>query len=480
MSLAGQKHPRDDLDQSEETMIGLYDLYAGDLSEKMLSYASIDDLCKFDILSKKFQALAESRWKELVYEETGMKNGKADWVKHKSFLSEPISVELVDEADYGYGTTFAGTPRVTTNGSIVVMTTDDTSDNLEERTYPSSESEVICVRDGYSLNFSRLVSSPIRSWMLAICGRIGSEIIIASNCIQVAAIRGNDTQIISREGLPQPGNGFPLLGCETHLIICIDNCLKLYRVETDTAAEELLSFKQSVVATRQNGPQPQDVFDVPISISWGSDKSSFVYCHDTEISIWSLDVANDTLDKVKFIDVAGDDEDIQIDNVALGDDYIIGSSTDRDIHVWDRYTGEKLPNVLCDIEEEDDRLSPDDIIRELHLWCHGHILISSSHLGNKLCIWNVKSGVLLKEHSLELDELPDGNDLTDLAFLPHLNGFLLVTSHLTTFIAFPTNKRQESMAKSMKRREERIKRVLLFGVGEDFHAHSSASDSDSW
>eukprot|EP00984_Skeletonema_dohrnii_P022921 scaffold12039_cov85-Skeletonema_dohrnii-CCMP3373.AAC.1 len=192
MSLAGQKHPRDDLDQLEETMIGLYDLYAGDLSEKTLSYASIDDLCNFDTLCKKFQALAESRWKELAYEEIGMKNDKADWVKYKSFLREPISVELVDEADYGYGTTFAGTPRITTNSSVavVVMTTDNTSDNAEESTYPSSDNEVICARDGYSLNFSRLVSSPIRSWMLAICGRIGSEIIIASNCIQVAAIRG--------------------------------------------------------------------------------------------------------------------------------------------------------------------------------------------------------------------------------------------------------------------------------------------------
>eukprot|EP00984_Skeletonema_dohrnii_P022301 scaffold11434_cov104-Skeletonema_dohrnii-CCMP3373.AAC.1 len=470
MSLAGQKHPRDDLDQLEETMIGLYDLYSGDLSEKMLSYASIDDLCNFDTLSKKFQALAESRWRELVYEEIGMKNGKADWVKYKSFLREPISVELVDEADYGYGCSFAGTVYVATNGSIVVMVSDDNDeDELSDRKYPSSDNEVICARDGYSLNFSRLVSSPIKSWMLAICGRIGSEIIITSNSREVAAIRGNDTQILRRETQHQMYlNGISLLGCETHLIICIGNCLTLYRVETDTASADLLSFKKSIVASGKNGPQSTD----EVSISWCSDKSSFVYCRGTELSIWSLDVANDTLDLVKLIDY---DEDLQIVSIALGDDYIIGSSTLRDIHVWDSSTGEKLPHVLCDIEEEDDRLSPDYIIRPLQLWCHGHILISSSHLGNKLCIWNVKSGDLLKEHSLNLDELPDGNDLTGLAFLPHLNGFLLVTSFLTTFISFPTNKRQESMAKSMKRREERIKRVLLFGFGD-----ASTSDSDSW
>lgn len=479
MSLAGQKHPRDEVEQSEEAMLCLYELYLGDLSEHMLSFASIHDLCTFDALSKQFQARAESRWKELVYKETGMKNGKIDWIRYLSFLQKPISVELVDEADHGYGCGFAGTPHVSTNGSLVVMVTDDTSDNAYDRTYPSNENEEICVRDAYSLNFSRLVSSPIYSWKSALCGRVGSEIIVTSNNREVAAIRGNDTQIVRRQREPPLSpNGISLLGCDTHLIVCIGNCLKLYRVETDTASAELLSLKQSI--TMRESAQEIITGSVDDEISWGSDKSSFVYCrHGTEkISVWSLDVPSDTINQVKLIDY-GENEDLQIENVALGDDYIVGASTQRDIHVWNRFTGEKLPHVLCDIKEEDDRLGPDDIVRSLLLWCYGHILVSSSHLGNKLCIWDVKSGELLVEHVLELDELPDGSDPSSLAYLSHLNGFLLVTSYFSNFIAFPMNKRQEEMAKSIKRREQRIKRVLLFGIGEGFYPNNCSDSDDS-
>ena len=464
MSLAGRKHHRDEMDQSEETMIGLYDLYSGDLSEQMLSFTSIHDLCTIDALSKKFQASAESLWKKLVYKKTGMKNGKADWIRYISFLREPISVSLVDEADHGNGCSFGGTPQVATNGAIVVMTSDDVA--TEDRAYPSDDSEVICLRDGYSLNFSRLVSSPIHPFKLELCGRVGSEIIVISNWMQVAAVRGNDSQLVRRLSQSEPENssGLPLLGCETHLIVCIGNCLKLYRVETDTTSPKLLSLKQSVVTTREKDPQddPQDDLAgaLAMSISWGNDKSSFVYCRGTEISIWRLDSAEDTLEQIKLIHYDAD-EDLQIEDVALGDDYVVGSSTDRHIHIWDRFTGEKLPHVLCDVEEEDDRLSPGDFSHCLKLWCCGRILMSSSHLGNMLCVWDVKSGELLKEHPLELDELPDGTDITDIAYLPHLNGFLVVSPYLTTFIAFATNKRQLRMATSIRRRERVLLNVLL-------------------
>jgi len=455
MSLAGRKHLRDETAQSDETVIGLYDLYSGDLSEQMLSFASIHNLCTFDALGKNFKTLTESRWKELVYEKTGMKNGKADWIRYVSFLREPISVSLVDEADHGYGCGFGGTPHVATNGSIVVMTSDDVY--VDERTYPSNDREVICVRDGYSLNFSRLVSSPVNPYLLELCGRVGSEIIVASNRTHVAAVRGNDSQLVRHisQHQHQNGNGLPLLGCETHLIVCTGNCLNLYRVETDTASPELLTFKQSVVSTREEDPQ-----EAYASISWGSGKSSFVCCRGTEISIWRLDAAKDTIEQIQLINY-DDEEDLEINNVALGDGYVVGSSADRHIHIWDRFTGEKLPHVLCDVEDEEDHLSPNDFIESLKLWCCGRILISSSYLGNMLCVWDIKSGKLLKEHSLDLDELPDGSDLTEIAYLPHLNGFLLVSSYFTTFVAFATNKRQLSMAKSIKRREHLIEQALL-------------------
>ena len=117
MPLTGRKHPRCDDDEPEETMIvSLYDLCSGDLRQQMLSFLSPYELCTFDALSKNFQALTDKQWKDCVYKETGMKNGKTDWIKYNSFLREPIIVELVDEGDHGYGSMLAGTPKVATNG----------------------------------------------------------------------------------------------------------------------------------------------------------------------------------------------------------------------------------------------------------------------------------------------------------------------------------------------------------------------------
>lgn len=448
-NMTGQKHPRDD-----DAMISLYELYSGDLLEHMLSYASIEDLCTLDALSKQFQALTQEYWKKRVCEETGMSNGKEDWKRYVSFLREDtIYCQFADQGDHGYGHPLTDTVRVATNGNIVVMVADDANYDDEQREFPSDVAEVICVRDAYSLNFSRLVSSPISSlWEVAICGRIGCDIIVTSNRYGIVAIRGNDTQILHRDSTDKHMPHL-LLGCDTHLVTCFGKRLELYRVETDSSCSQLLLHKQSTVAT-ESGGDDDDATD-NIGISWGSDRSTFVYCHGTELSVWTLDIETDTMTKVQVINYEGEEHeeyDLVISRVSLGDKYIIGASDLRDIHLWDRNTGEKLPHILCD--EEVDRLEVDEVSGHLLLWCFGHILISSARLGNKLCIWDCSSGILLKEHRiLDLDPLPVGNHLTDIAYLPHLNGFMLTASFYTAFLAFPINERQAEMTKSIKRRE---------------------------
>ena len=93
--------------------------------------------------------------------------------------------------------------------------------------------------------------------------------------------------------------------------------------------------------------------------------------------------------------------DIRVKRAALADDYIIGASDDKKIHVWKRSNCEKI-HVLCDVEDEDEEYDityPVSIVS-----CCGHILVSTSHIGCALCVWNMKTGKLLKHYNNAADE----------------------------------------------------------------------------
>ena len=97
-------------------------------------------------------------------------------------------------------------------------------------------------------------------------------------------------------------------------------------------------------------------------------------------------------------------------------------------------------NYCPDLDYEEMRDHVDEIlegtVHPIFFSCHGHILVSTSFVGCAICIWDMKTGELLKRYNNAEEErytnlLPDGNDATDMTYLESLNAFLcIVTTYL--------------------------------------------------
>jgi len=110
----------------------------------------------------------------------------------------------------------------------------------------------------------------------------------------------------------------------------------------------------------------------------------------------------------------------------------------------------------------------------------GRILVSTSHIGCAVCIWDMKTGELLKRHN-EADEqgvvqmLPRGifSEVTDMAYLQQLNAILCMTAEYENMWVFPTNQRQLDMATSIWQRVE-------WGDLESENESGESIDDDGW
>ena len=147
--------------------------------------------------------------------------------------------------------------------------------------------------------------------------------------------------------------------------------------------------------------------------------------------------------------------------IAMGEDFIAGCCELKKIHVWDRHTKQKTQSSLCDVEE-DDEVGLIDIIYPTQMFCHGHMLVTTSHLGASLCIWNMKTGLLLKRYNHAEDErfvdmLPFGCDATSMAYSKPLNCHICMCGYINAW-AFPTNSEQARIALLAREREEEGRR----------------------
>ena len=431
-------------------------LYDDDLAELMFKFASIKCLCKLDILCKRSQRTTPSRWAERTMSRLGLAGGKRDWRHYHVLLGGPTFFRLQDDGDFGFGDMLAGSPDVTSNGNIVVGVSDDVEHNCCDRKFPG-ETQAIALRDAFSLNFVKLLSSPINNWKVAICGRVGSEIIVTSNFQQIAAQRGQDVQLPNVTG-EMGGNthGIPMLGCETHLLALAGNRLLLFAVGT---SDKLLIPRQNIRVHDNYDPAE----DSPSAFAWNDNQTQFAFAfpRSSQIQIWRLDVEQSKAIHTTTLGVA---DGLSIAYVAISDDFVVASCQLKKIHIWDRRTGTKM-HTLCDVNE-DEQLDPAEIIYPLCMKIYGgSFLVSASHLGHALCIWNMRTGELMRkyrnaEDEREVDMLPDGLDVTSMTYVAPLNAFICMSGYMMVW-AFPITKRQISMIKSIKRRERWISRAVF-------------------
>ena len=177
----------------DETPLDLLAAYQSDVGWKILSYASANDLCTLDILNKQFQSLTTNAWENIAKERFGMNNGKKGWRIGVNFLEEPEFIHVPDadedleEFEEGCRIRRAEQTisKVAANKSIIVATLNNTDNNILE------------IRDATNLETIRQEESPLKGSItnLALCGRVGSEIIVTSNkkhiCANDLVVNGN-------------------------------------------------------------------------------------------------------------------------------------------------------------------------------------------------------------------------------------------------------------------------------------------------
>ena len=290
--------------------------------------------------------------------------------------------------------------------------------------------------------------SDITNFNITICGSVGSEIIVTSNTDQIYAQRGSQYDCL--DYTKRAINGIQFIGSESHLIIPFDGKIEIYEVN-GVGESTLLSLRRSV-SVEEGAVDGIDFINE--LIAWGPDKSCFVVGYPHQICVWNFDSATNNISLANTITV--NDWEVSTGNVALAEDYIIAATRYKQIHIWDRITGAKVFDALCDTDVDDiDMLNEDDFIHPLQMSIHGHIMVTTSHIGCALCVWDMKTGQLLKRHKYQREE----DEPTDMVYLKHINGFLLPCLKLTSggclkIWSFPTNQNQSERAVSMISRQE--------------------------
>jgi len=389
-------------------------------------------------------------------EEFGFKTGKAGWRKGVSLLKTPVVHIMNSGTDVFYD----GFPIVATNGSIVAAVSDMTS--VEEGRRPSA----IGIRDAQSLVFSRLASSSIENKNVTICGRVGSEIIVTSNSSQIHACRGNDSQQWNIHQFDQAirvghqtFSGIQIIGCETHLIYTFCGKLYLYKVESTSVTPPLFYTQPQQVVCFQDDYDYGSPMAESCTICWAEDGSSFSFLSlkSKKVYIYGFDASLGNVTHSQTLVV--DDSVMLGTTMAFNDNFVAVSTRDKKIDIWERKSGTKCFSGLCDVCP-DDELDEEDrefVGPEIPMIAMGHLLITSSHLGCAICVWNMKTGHLLKRHDDAneqrlIDQLPDGMDISSMVYIECLNAFFCLMNY-EIFWSFPLNRDMKNQARSIRRRE---------------------------
>ena len=251
---------------------------------------------------------------------------------------------------------YSGSPHVVANSRILAITADDPDDTLDLAPYG------IGIREERTLEYLETIpESTWGDWEVSIAGEGDSEKIMTSTSNVVNAYgRGSGWRNVINLSSDQTTTAtIPTLGSDKHFIVGYGNVVRLFR------ASDLSLVMTIVVATAQ--------CDIEVTaLEWGPDGwTHFAALHGDSIFVVAFDATNESMAIEQTVSTGS----ASIRSVALADEYIVGGSKDKKLHVWDRSTGKRLHSDLCDADYRGyDELEEDDAIYPLGLHCQGHVL----------------------------------------------------------------------------------------------------------
>lgn len=455
------RSPRDD--PMEETT--LWNRLPDACQHAIVAFSGANELCALDATSKAMQSMTEPYWSRFAQEQFGIRKarGKLAW-RQGIALTQPKHYDFFELREpEEYDDLFSGCPHVATNGNLLVHASDDADSgaNIE-----IAGKNAIVYRDGKTLSFIRTRACARNAWGVVICGLQGTEVIVTMNPSHLVATQGNRCQEIPVSELETDfasmvynEESIQLLGSEKCLILILKGMIYLYAPGLDP----LLSFLFRI-SVLQHPSDTNDVFSCG-GLSWASEgvPDTFVFsCRENTVSVWQLDGTASRVEPVKDLT----DERISgtIDSIAMSQSYTVLSRSfqARRIRVYDGQSHELL-HCLCDIDEDD--TDDEDAIFPLTMEIIGDLLVSKSYYGNALCIWQMRTGTLLRRHEDAFDHnissrLNDqGMDPSCMVRLKDwgcTTGFTFCScwGSLTVY-AFPEDDKGRRMLSGIKRRERR-------------------------
>ena len=400
---------------------------------KVFSFCDHRSLLALDLTTRRYRKLTKVCFAKLAMNRFGIssvdpqeKDGKKIWRKGLALVNpnKHFVVPLAHPAEYVFEPRRTENPLTYAGLQFCTVTTHPSSSIISYEIDPwfggnfqeLSGSNSIFLRDSETLSFIRPESMPFRvpAWDLAICGPSEYEVFVARHNSHFIAYRRGQSQTLQ---IPKNQSNevdtylmfddaatTNVIGNAQYLIIvCAQQgkagALHVFRY-TGRISSNLLSFFTTI--------KLDDILVGPMALVWGSPEipGVFALLQDTTamISVWKVSLEEETsnqsehnnaLKEIERIDTA-----VPFRNAAVGERYIAGAAdgeTNPDKFRIRLYKRSSRTEVHI-LQEPDVDLLMDDLIGPPCMEFIGDLLLSTSIVGNWLCVWNATDGTLLARH----------------------------------------------------------------------------------
>lgn len=449
---------------------------------RIMGFCDANSLSSLDATSRTFSRQTESAWNHLAMMRFGLqtksssddssctgqqpRRAKLHAWRRGLALTQPKRFTLVElSGNVESGKELRAT-EVAQGGGILVHNEEDQEGETDENITGHNP---LFLRDATTLGVIRTLPNPFCVWAVTVCGMTDCEIVVTSNATELMAHRGDRSQTIhlsdydyessvfrSHPAITRTGIG--LLGSEKSLVVFGGGTLYVFRVAMPGGKDlPLLKFTFSVALSGEalgSHAMCWACDDLPESFGMVPTKDSIQVWHLSETCYRPTRVQD-----IAYRLTQVQDRDSVFSCLAVGQRYIAASTPDdgKKIHVFDRGNGlEKW--ALGDDQTE----TVQDCIWGISMQIVGDLLVSSSQLGNALCIWQMRTGTLLRRYDDAFHQgisdyhwrYPRGEDVISLTRLNTFGCGAFITISFNMFLwAFPEDSDSAFRVECLARRE---------------------------
>lgn len=360
-----------------------------DLWGEIALYEDVETLLALDLTCHTLRNLTDRAWAARAHQQFGIQRirGKDAYRSGVSLTGRPRANYVIQLANPAgeYQGAFSGSPVLAQNENIVAFSSDARDHSAAGQIIDGElvPHHPIQIRDAKTLEIKKYLECHNRVWEIAICGPVGSEIIVITTLREVIAFRDDQsTTIYNKEGGAHLTA--KILGKHDKLLVFRNGTLFVHHIGPGPELALPCFFESSIAS-------PDD-FYITAAV-WSYDCAEVAFCaHANTILIWNVADAN-PYEAQRIVAVETSIDPAHYSSIAFNSMYVACVVEDTEtIVVFDRATGGFSYKVtgttgVVQFSQLDDDSSPTMVIS-----IAGHQLISSSIEGCMLGVWDLRTG----------------------------------------------------------------------------------------